>query len=48
MTSTRRAARPSRSTLGADAARASRGSSFVCDLRKWLELMDSYEAGGFM
>jgi aspartate aminotransferase-like enzyme len=36
------------SELGADVARASRGSSFVCDLRKWLELMDSYEAGGFM
>jgi len=36
------------SERGADVARASRGSSFVCDLRKWLELMDSYEAGGFM
>jgi aspartate aminotransferase-like enzyme len=33
------------SERGADVARASRGSSFVCDLRKWLELMDSYEAG---
>merc|ERR1719271_343837 len=36
------------SERGADVARASRGSSFVCDLRKWLELMDSYEAGGFI
>jgi aspartate aminotransferase-like enzyme len=36
------------SERGADVARATRGSSFVCDLRKWLELMDSYEAGGFM
>jgi len=36
------------SDRGADVARATRGSSFVCDLRKWLELMDSYEAGGFM
>jgi len=32
----------------ADVARSSRSSSFVCDLRKWLELMESYEAGGFM
>lgn len=36
------------SDRGADVTRASKGSSFVCDLRKWLELMDSYEAGGFM
>lgn len=36
------------SDRGADVARATKGSSFVCDLRKWLELMDSYEAGGFM
>merc|ERR1719284_47355 len=36
------------SERGADVARATRGSSFVCDLRKWLELMDSYESGGFM
>jgi len=36
------------SDRGADVARASRGSSFVCDLRKWLELMDTYEQGGFM
>jgi len=36
------------SPRGADVARTSRGSSFVCDLRKWLELMDAYEAGGFM
>jgi len=32
----------------ADVARASRSSSFVCDLRKWLELMEAYEGGGFM
>jgi aspartate aminotransferase-like enzyme len=36
------------SERAADVTRASRGSSFVCDLRKWLELMESYEAGGFM
>merc|ERR1712185_354368 len=36
------------SARGADVVRATKGSSFVCDLRKWLELMDSYEAGGFM
>jgi len=36
------------SDRGADVTRATKGSSFVCDLRKWLELMDSYEAGGFM
>jgi len=36
------------SERGADVVRASKSSSFVCDLRKWLELMDSYEAGGFM
>merc|ERR1719482_1421364 len=36
------------SERGADVTRATKGSSFVCDLRKWLELMDSYEAGGFM
>merc|ERR1719262_653206 len=36
------------SDRGADVTRASKASSFVCDLRKWLELMDSYEAGGFM
>jgi aspartate aminotransferase-like enzyme len=36
------------SDRGADVTRASRGSSFVCDLRKWLELMDTYEQGGFM
>jgi len=36
------------SDLGADVVRASKASSFVCDLRKWLELMDTYEAGGFM
>ena len=29
------------SDLGADVTRSSRGSSFVCDLRKWLELMDT-------
>merc|ERR1719262_1293896 len=36
------------SDRGADVTRSSRGSSFVCDLRKWLELMEAYEAGGFM
>merc|ERR1712146_770720 len=36
------------SERGADVARSTRGSSYVCNLRKWLELMDSYEAGGFM
>jgi len=36
------------SERGADVTRSSKGSSFVCDLRKWLELMESYEAGGFM
>merc|ERR1719482_1791633 len=36
------------SERGADLTRATKGSSFVCDLRKWLELMDSYEQGGFM
>ena len=33
---------------GVEATRASKGTSFVVDLRKWLELMDAYEAGGFM
>ncbi len=33
---------------GVAATRATKGTSFVVDLRKWLELMDSYEAGGFM
>jgi len=36
------------SARGVEATRASTSSSFCCDLRKWLELMDSYEAGGFM
>ena len=36
------------SERGADLTRATKGSSFVVDLRKWLELMDSYEQGGFM
>lgn len=36
------------SERGAEVTRATKSSSFVCDLRKWLELMDSYEAGGFM
>jgi len=36
------------SARGAEATRATKGTSFVVDLRKWLELMDSYEAGGFM
>lgn len=36
------------SKRGAEATRASKSTSFVVDLGKWLELMDSYEAGGFM
>lgn len=36
------------SERGADAVRATRSSSFVCDLRKWLEVMETYENGGFM
>ena len=28
---------------GVEATRATKGTSFVVDLRKWLELMDSYE-----
>ena len=36
------------SERGVAATRASTSDSFCCDLRKWLELMDSYEAGGFM
>jgi len=36
------------SKRGAEATRSSTSTSFVVDLRKWLEMMDSYEAGGFM
>merc|ERR1719231_810279 len=36
------------SKRGAEATRNSTSTSFVVDLRKCLELMDSYEAGGFM
>mmetsp|Transcript_27356 Transcript_27356/g.83174 ORF Transcript_27356/g.83174 Transcript_27356/m.83174 type:complete len:396 (-) Transcript_27356:688-1875(-) len=36
------------SERGTDAVRATRSSSFVCDLRKWLEVMETYENGGFM
>ena len=36
------------SQRGVEATRNSKSDSFVCDLGKWLELMDSYEAGGFM
>jgi len=36
------------SDLGAEATKSSKSSSFVCDLRKWLELMHAYEGGGFM
>lgn len=36
------------SERGVEAARASMSNSFVCDLRKWLEVMESYEKGGFM
>jgi len=33
---------------GAEVTRNTQSTSFVCNLRKWLELMDAYEAGGFM
>eukprot|EP00967_Tisochrysis_lutea_P105465 scaffold160839_cov36-Tisochrysis_lutea.AAC.2 len=33
------------SERGTDAVRATRSSSFVCDLRKWLEVMETYENG---
>jgi aspartate aminotransferase-like enzyme len=36
------------SDYGLQRTREFRGSSFVCCLKKWLELMESYEAGGFM
>jgi len=36
------------SDRGADVVRNTSSSSFVLDLRKWLELMETYEAGGFM
>jgi len=36
------------SKRGAEATRNTESSSFTVNLRKWLELMDSYEAGGFM
>ena len=36
------------SEKGTAVTRETKSSSFVVDLRKWLELMDSYEAGGFM
>jgi len=36
------------SERGAEVTRSTKSSSFVCDLRKWLELMDAYDAGGFM
>jgi len=36
------------SKRGAELTRSTEGSSFTVNLRKWLELMDSYEAGGFM
>jgi len=36
------------SQRGAEATRTTESSSFTVNLRKWLELMDSYEAGGFM
>lgn len=36
------------SERGTEHTRNTQSSSFVCNLRKWLELMDAYEAGGFM
>merc|ERR1719171_1607383 len=36
------------SKRGGEMTRATKSTSFVVDLKKWLELMDSYEAGGFM
>lgn len=36
------------SSSGAEHVRKTKSTSFVCDLKKWLELMDSYESGGFM
>ncbi|KAL3913555.1 MAG: hypothetical protein SGPRY_007941 [Prymnesium sp.] len=33
---------------GAEVTRNTESSSFTVNLKKWLELMDSYEAGGFM
>ena len=36
------------SKRGTEATRNTTSTSYVCNLRKWLELMDSYEAGGFM
>jgi alanine-glyoxylate transaminase/serine-glyoxylate transaminase/serine-pyruvate transaminase len=36
------------SERGTEVTRATKSNSFTLDLRKWLELMDSYEAGGFM
>lgn len=36
------------SERGTEATRNTQSTSYVCNLRKWLELMDAYEAGGFM
>jgi len=36
------------SKAGTEHTRTTNSTSFVCNLRKWLELMDAYEAGGFM
>jgi len=36
------------SPRGAEVTRARTSDSFVCDLGKWLTLMDAYEKGGFM
>ena len=35
------------SEKGAQATRSSESSSFSCNLRKWLEIMDAYESGAF-
>ena len=36
------------SKKGTEVTRNTQSTSYVCNLRKWLELMDAYEAGGFM
>ena len=36
------------SARGTEHTRNTQSTSFVCNLRKWLELMDAYEEGGFM
>lgn len=36
------------SEKGTEVARQTQSTSYSCDLRKWLEVMDAYEAGGHM